>query len=330
MPLPPKPTRNLNTEIEYKRRTKNLIRKCMKELKIHPNEELDYRHFVGWLITNKTQWSRPTWRQYKASVSYTLEVEALQHHDAIAQEAWETLLPVDVEGCLAVTKRTSGSKMKRFPLKDFLKIVKVLEENPNRWSRDLIDWLNAGLLTGLRPMEWSQSQYIEGKDGADILLVKNAKATNNRAHGPTRSIILDGLSDEERGIIKTHLERATLFVNSGQYKNFYMGCASVLSRTARAIWPKRKEHLTLYSVRHQFSADAKASGLLPEELAALMGHAVDITAAKHYGKKTAGYEMIRVRPDPEEVAKVKSVLKFGYNLSLDHNLRPMPKPTLSE
>lgn len=330
MPLPPKPTRNLNTEKEYKRRTRDLIRKCRRELKIHKNDVLDHRHFVGWLITNKTQWSRPTWRQYKSSVAYSLEIESLQHHDPIAQEAWETLMPVDVEGCLPTTKRTSGSKMKRFPLKDFLKIVRVLEENPNRWSLDLINWLNAGLLTGLRPMEWSQTQYIEAEDGVDYLLVKNAKATNNRAHGPSRKIILDGLSNEEKNVIKNHLERATLFTHAGQFKSFYMGCASVLSRTARAVWPKRTEHLTLYSVRHQFSADAKASGLLPEELAALMGHAVDTTAARHYGKKTAGYEMIRVRPDPEEVAKVKTILRYGYNLSHDNKYQPMPKPTPNE
>jgi len=75
------------------------------------------------------------------------------------------------------------------------------------------------------------------------------------------------------------------------------------------LWPKRTSHATLYSMRHQFSANAKASGFTREEIAALMGHAVDTTATQHYGKKTAGYEMITVRPDPAEVARIRSVFK---------------------
>lgn len=321
MPLPARPQRSLDTQTSYRRRARDLIRKCRRELNIHHNEALDYRRFVGWLITRKPQWSRTTWRQYKAAVVYALEIEAGQHHDPVAQEALEALLPVDVEGCLATTKRTSGAKLKRFPLRDYRQIMAYLEDHPNRWSADLQRWLAASLLTGLRPREWAQAS-LERRGDEDALVVVNAKATNQRAHGPTRTILLGGLTDDERELIAEHLERATLFAKAGEFPRFYHGCAAVLSRVARKLWPKRVEHVTLYSTRHQFSADAKASGLLPEELAALMGHAVDTTAGKHYGKKTAGLDMIRVRPDPREVARVRQAFKQAWR---GPGQKPMPK-----
>ncbi len=321
MPLPARPQRSVDTQASYQRRARDLVRKCRKELKIHHNEILDYRRFVGWLITRKTQWSRPTWRQYKAAVVYALEIEAEQHHDPVAQEALETLLPVDVEGCAPTTKRTSGSKLKRFPLKDYRQIMAYLDEHPNPWAEDLQRWLAASLLTGLRPREWGQASMTRRGD-EDALVVVNAKATNQRAHGPTRTILLGGLTDDERDLIREHLKRATLFAKAGQFPRFYHGCAAVLARSVRKMWPKRTEHVTLYSARHQFTADAKASGLLPEEIAALMGHAVDTTATKHYGKKTAGLDMIRVRPDPKEVSRIRSTLKKGWRGPAQ---KPMPK-----
>lgn len=300
----PEPTRTSQTEAQYRRRTRNLIRQCREHLTLPPTEPLDYRQFVGWLVTRKSTYSRPTWRQYKASVCYVLQVEAEQRGNAIAQEAYEILLPIDVEGCVRKTKKTSGSKLKRFPVKDFHQVLKQLERSTSPWAEDLRRWMVAGIITGLRPMEWSTA-VLEERAGVLHLTVVNAKATNDRAHGPTRTIFLDGLTEDERKIIREHVERANLWQQADQFASFYQGCAGALARTCRALWSKRQQFPTLYSLRHQFSADAKASGLTREELAALMGHAVDTTAGRHYGKKTAGHSLIRVRPDPKEVAKVR-------------------------
>lgn len=323
--LPGKPTRTEQTERRYKQRTKDLVRRCRKEMSVHAHEALDYRRFVGWMVTHKTQWSRPTWRQYKASVVYVLEQEVSMRHDAIAQEALEALLPIDVEGCPSKTEKTSGSKLKKFPLKEYRALLNHLDLHPSPWSADLVRWLGSSLLVGLRPQEWGQTQYAT-LDGEDILLVTNAKATNDRAHGPTRTILLGGLTDDERSMIQKHVTRSTAFSKANDFKRYYHGCAATLARVARFLWPQRKEYVTLYSARHQFSADAKASGFLPEELAALMGHAVDITAAKHYGKKTAGFEMVRVRPHPDEVKRIRSALKAALR-SPDPKVKMMPVPS---
>lgn len=307
MPLSAKPTRMDRTEQRYRRRTRNLVGQCRKKLSIPNNEELDYRRFVGWLITQKPNWSRDTWRQYKASVMFFLEQESANDND-IALEAMETLADIDVTGCVKKTTKTSGSKQKKVPLKDYRALIKNIQDHGSPWALDVERWIGASLLTGLRPVEWSTAR-IDVINKVPTLIVNNAKATNGRAHGPTRSILLDGLTDDERTMIATHIQRANQWEQAGQYERFYHGCAATLSRASRRLWPKRTSHATLYSMRHQFSANAKASGFTREEIAALMGHAVDTTATQHYGKKTAGYDMICVRPDPAEVARIRSVFK---------------------
>lgn len=318
MPLAAKPTRIARTEQRYRQRTRDLVVQCRKRLNIPNNEDLDYRRFVGWLITQKTNWSRDTWRQYKASVMFFLEQEA--EVNDIALEAFEALSPIDVTGCVKKTTKTSGSKQKKVPLKDYRAIIKNIQDFGSYWTEDVERWIGSSLLTGLRPVEWATAR-LDSLNNVPVLVVNNAKATNGRAHGPTRSILLDGLTDDERQMIQEHVQRANQWEQAGQYDRFYHGCAATLSRATRRLWPKRTSHATLYSMRHQFSANAKASGFTREEIAALMGHAVDTTATQHYGKKTAGYDMIRVRPDPSEVAKIRSVFKGRM-------APPNPKQTL--
>lgn len=324
MALPPRPTRTHQTQESYQRRSRDLVRRCREELNVHPHESLDYRRFVGWLITRKPEWSRPTWRQYKAAAVYTLEQQS-EAGDDIAQEALETLLPVDVDGCRTSTRKTSALKLKRLLLRDYRSLDRYLSENAGPWNKDLQRWLAGGMLTGLRPLEWGQTQYTQ-RMGEDALVVQNAKHSNNRAHGPSRTILLGGLSDEERALIKKHVERATEWKQAEQYARFYHGCAATLARVSRRLWPKRDRHPTLYSARHQFSADAKASGLTPAELAALMGHAVDTTAGRHYGRRTAGMEMLRVRPDPDEVAKIRLVMQRNLEQSPEPGIRSKMRP----
>lgn len=299
MPLSGQPTRIGKTEDAYIKRAEALIVRCRRRLKTPAHLELDARQLVGWLIVSKPQWSRATWRQYKAAMVFWLK------RNAGSAEAIDTLEAEDVRGCTARTRRTSGRKLKRFPHQMLQRIDRHLQANPSTWSEDVRDWLSAALLTGLRPVEWSQCRYST-VGGEDVLVVDNAKNTNQRAHGDTRHILLGGLSPDERLVLQRHCARAREWSQVGQFETFYHGCAACLARAGRVLWPRRDAHACLYSMRHQFSANAKASGLTREEIAALMGHAVDKTATQHYGRKTAGQDMVRVRPDPADVARVRS------------------------
>jgi len=311
MPLNPHPTRNADTIQAYPKRVRTLIQRCRRALGVGPHDKLGHKQYVGWLINDRLNKSRPTWRMYKAASVYFLEQEIARDGDPEAEEALELLQSITSEGCVKTTMRTSGAKLKKFPLRDYRRLLDHLDDHPSPWSEDLGRWLSAGMLLGLRPVEWGQAEMILIQ-GEAALKVRNAKQTNNRAHGEFRTLLMGGLTDEERALVDRHVAQARAFAHAGEFAKFYQGCAATLARVVRQIWPRRPKKLTLYSLRHQFAADAKASGLTTEEIAALMGHAVDTTATQHYGRKSAGLEMVRVRPDPIEVARVRQVFKQRF------------------
>ena len=237
---------------------------------------------------------------YKNSVLYYLE----QNNTEEAIEAIEYLREINSKGCILKSEKTSSNKLKKIPMEDWEKINKYLENNYGKWHKELQLWLKSAYLTGLRPIEWQDAKLIT-YNNEQALLVKNAKHTNGRAHGEERTIILKGLKETEWKIIKQHLHNVYNFKAMDDYEFFYRGCSHTLYRICRDLWPKRRKHVTLYSTRHQFSANAKASGMTKPQLAALMGHAVEDTATLHYGRKSAGREEIAVEPIEVEVGKIR-------------------------
>ena len=223
-------------------------------------------------------------------------------------EAIESLKIIDGEGDSAKTGKTSSQKLKKFPLADFDTLDTFLASKKHDVHDALRDWLSAGLWTGLRPSEWKDAQLID-INGMTALIVQNAKHSNGRAHGPTRTVLLHRISDSEKLIITRHLARVQRWEAAGVYSRMSHACGNKMYLAVRKIWPNRTKHFTLYSTRHQFVADAKASNLTLAEIAALMGHAVDDTASAHYGKRAAGQNILKVQALAEEVAKIKQTFQ---------------------
>lgn len=294
------PTKTNETIAVYIKRAKNLAKRAVQELGLTAGERLDPRQFVAWLDTLRPSLSRSSWRQYKSSVVCFLE----RIEDEEAVQALDFLRELDTQGCVAKTNKTSGSKLKKFSFRDFQRLTDHLRNKPGKWHRPLLDWLVCGCLTGLRPQEWVGAGLSE-IDGEKALVVKNAKGTNGRSHGPTRTLLLAALSIDEVQTLRNHLERAEMWAGMEQFDDFYSGCSLTLYYLSRKLWPRRQKHVTLYSCRHQFTANAKASGFSTAEIAAMMGHRVDTTATKHYGKKVAGNELLRVRALDADVQKVE-------------------------
>lgn len=83
--------------------------------------------------------------------------------------------------------------------------------------------------------------------------------------------------------------------------------ATLLHHTCLRLWGESGPHYALYSCRHQFILDAK-SIFSREEVAALAGHATDVTAQDGYAKrrkaKSSGICELPT-PDPADVARVR-------------------------
>lgn len=228
-----------------------------------------------WLDNFKATLSKNSWRQYKASLVHYMRVN---DHEVVAT----ALRQLSSTGCMKNTNKTSNQKAKGIKIQDLLLLDRQIIANSGKYARVTIAWLKAGVLTGLRPSEWQNAVV---KD--DVLVVKNGKHSNERACGEFRELDISGLSEPNKAIIIGLIKILTK-----DFDEVYNTCRCLLYRNCRLLWPQRKKHITLYSARHQFAANAKATNA-KTEVAALMGHASQETAGTHYGRDQQGEQLVK-------------------------------------
>jgi len=318
-------TREKKTETDYLKHSKKRIKLALKEAKknnhkVSKNVEVHKilkEDFMGLSLLNTCVWAklhwnekyRPaTWRLWKNSLKFLAKIYLKK--EKINKNEYKKIITIldNIKGGDkdSLPVRTSAKKMKFISIKDLKKIDNKLKDSKNKWANPTRLWIRAGILTGLRPVEWRTINIREDKGRID-LIVKNAKHTNNRAHGEQRTINLNHLKTNEINLIKQHIKVAQQMSNEEKiWEKYYQGCSNLLRYTSKKIWPKRKKHHSLYSARHQFSANLKASGCLPVELAALMGHASDLTALTTYGRKVNGTRGRKPEVDKNEIKNVRN------------------------
>ncbi len=262
--------------------------------------------------------TRATWRQYKAALQYVLEGERQSATDGVVLEelgiAIATLQNESQSGCLNGSRRSSGNKQKTFPDADFEAIESFLMQSitsrrPKKHAMVLLTWLRAGRIVGVRPSEWRSAGLIE-VDGRPAIRFGNAKTTNGRGNGVSRTLMLDGATAE---VIEHLNDMLYMLVEQDKQEDYDFDrdlkiLSTFMWRVTRVCLGKRKRYPTLYSLRHQFAADAKLSHS-PAEVGALMGHGSDATSTTHYGRRSAGQRSLKVVPMPSQVDSVRRSLK---------------------
>lgn len=298
----------------YLNRGNQLWRKAIKELHINAYEMTPVK-YICWLEGKLPELMPSSRRQYIASTRCMLD--AMLHQatdDDVKYELMTTLeyalaMKSEKYNPAVPTKKpwrgnTSSQKSKKFSDEEFELFLSEVKKLKWKWSMYAAVWIAANRLVGLRPSEWRNVVLKEGN--SIILEVGNGKHTNGRANGEFRHIDITDLSKNELVIIKRQLKLASKFATTvADWNAYYGGVRQAIYRIARRIQGDQRKYLSFYSTRHQFSADAKASGMSKAEVAALMGHASDKTATSHYGKKKHGGSGFRVKPDANEVATVR-------------------------
>ncbi len=230
--------------------------------------------------------SKATWRQYRSAlihfgtVSYKNGVIKLHTLNEMK------LLLNETKPSKTKYNRTSTIKKKYLNEKDLESLTKYLKLSKSIYADLLINWLSCNILVGLRPSEWRYTALVDKP--VISLEVRNAKNTNGRSHGNKRIISLKHLSNSEIHTLVAFTETMKTLGNLGEYEKSYNGCRRLLQRANKSLWPKRKQNISLYSTRHQFSANLKINGSSLSEIAYLMGHGSTDTATHHYGKKRNG------------------------------------------
>lgn len=301
-------------EAQYQRRYRQLKNWAAERL----GAGLSPRTFVDLVLAEKLPGWRPsTWRFNRAALRFGLQGE---FGTGASLNAGLEKLSVHASQSKTQPKRTSSSKAKRLSDKDreLVCAMAFLSSSPN--ATKLRDYLRAGTLAGLRPAEWPSASLERMKVGVHgwRLTVRNAKYTEdgNRAHGPTRTLLWKDLSNVEVATLSAWIGHAR---NPG-YEKLLDTLSNLMRRTSARLFSRRKRKPTLYSVRHEFSARAKAHYLAPGRdigaglaaIAALMGHAVDDTATQHYGragKSDRGVKYNIPDADPAEVELVRKAIR---------------------
>ncbi|MCY9865135.1 hypothetical protein OTK49_21685 [Vibrio coralliirubri] len=269
---------------------------------------------------------KSTWRYYRSSLIYYAEVMHENNSLSAADLSHIVRELRTTDASSFKYNRTSSQKKKYLNDHELEQITLALQDSRSKYAKTLRGWLHVNCIVGLRPCEWRGTEIVKYK-GRVSLMVKNAKQTNGRSHGKTRAIPLDHLPE---GIIKLivgfsrHMNKIS---DEGRYDEVYQGCRRLLQDLNNRLWKRRKKNITLYSSRHQFSADMKKSGASLTDLAYLMGHYSTDTVTSHYGKRRYGKSIVRPQVDQELTTGIQRKFK-PFKLGSKPN-SPSPKnPTL--
>lgn len=278
-------TKTKQTEINYLKRVNGI-----KEQLLVDNETISPIDMVDWLVKKKKSIRKSTFRQYKSALIYYFEKHN-KYKDY--QNALSYLETIEQAGCIddksnivsfEKNKNTSAAKIKKVDINDLEKIKEFLTTSRSLWQKRAFLLFELSIHLGLRPIEWNQAT-IEKVEELTFIRIKNAKNTNGRSNGDSRIIEINPLILND---VSNLIDDIALFKEKDSFEHYYDNARVAFNKMMHKIFPKRKQHYSLYSARHQFSANQKNIHT-KREVADLMGHKSEETATLHYGRKKSGW-----------------------------------------
>jgi hypothetical protein len=177
----------------------------------------------------------------------------------------------------------------------------------NHRASQLLIWLQAGLATGLRPVEWATACWASDKHEA--LLVQTAKTKRSyalpslsTALAPKRRTRTVKVASDERFWVDTQLALIQRHLQSGKlFSAYYNNNRVYLWSLCRSVFGKSRPPFTLYLMRGQFASNRKRAGLTSEEVGVEIGCSGNV-ASTYYGNKAHGHRSV-VKPARREKSK---------------------------
>ena len=210
-------------------------------------------------------------------------------------------------------------RRKALPDSDLVVMLAALKRSKSRRAGALGMLLATLQRTGVRPCEVRQMKQYRRPGGGIMLRVVNAKhdEDGHRTHGPMRTLLWDNLPFGVVRAIEASIMYAANF-DEEKWRREREAMQRLLRTTYARVFPRRTTTITLYSGRHQFAADAKRAYADDPDgaavVAALMGHATDLTASQHYARASAGRRGAVVpNANLSEVVKVRCIKQASLN-----------------
>jgi integrase len=233
---------------------------------------------IAWFLQRHDCWAASTIRSYKRALeSWVLSGLAR----AVTVDETAQLLSLLTHGPLPRQRKKRGSrttasdKARTVSEDDAKTVFHIAAARSDIISKILSRYVKLNPHFGLRPGEWQHARVRRGR----WLVVRNAKNSNGRANGNFRIFDLSPLSAADRQQIVQLIDLMRQETARGGWDKLLDVLASRLCRICRSAKLKR---LCLYAFRGTAAARLKAGKLSPAEIAAVMGHASDATAQRHY------------------------------------------------
>lgn len=325
-------TRTKKTEKAYSTRAKQVAVAASKKA----GRRLSPTELAQSLVARRPELAASSFRQNRAAITFTLNEVAL-NQPALAPETRAAIAILkdaeSVERSHEGAPRTSAQKQKRLD-EDLDRICHgaLATTSPN--AGRLADLLTVGSLTGARLAEWPTAKFGPSSDAdyAWELVLVNGKQGNGRAHGETRVLRWEWLPEELVAQTRAWISTAREAAVNGSYETLINTLESLMGRVTKLLFPRRLRRPTLSSARHAATARWKMNYVVTARsaedkelglaiVAALLGHATDETATKHYARPREADGRFPVpTPDPAEVARVRK--RYSALSEKRDNLKP--------
>ncbi|WP_404406818.1 hypothetical protein [Pelagibacterium halotolerans] len=287
-------TREETTVALYRKRLKTLQKRAARQFGRTPT----LFDTIECFALSHEAFAPATIRQYAAALAWAIE-EALERgglDDEGAAACRERLAQRPAPRSRRAPPRTSARKRKAIGRPELHTVCTALRQRGRPGDVLLLRLLVNGITFGLRPCEFGKSDIQ-----SQLLIVWNAKATNGRALSETREFDLEGLADGQVDSLRTLIADLEVAAR-GDIPRLIDRLGARLRRICKRLGVAP---FSLYAVRHQAIANAKASGSA-EEVAAFAGHASVHTARKFYAPKGKAWAISKTaKPTPDMVARVR-------------------------
>jgi hypothetical protein len=334
-----------STHQQYLKRAESLIQRFIKSTSSE-QASVDLNEFLVWQDAQKQTLSPATRRLYRAALACYFNHHNLYDLLTDRPSFMQCSIPKTQIQSLK-GKRTAALKNKKINWQSWSLLTEYFDRSRSTYAPLTQDIINASMMLGLRPIEWSQCELLThdvasySHEPMFSVQIINAKSTQGRSFGQYRILHFGSMAEDAAceeaielakivtritGYFETfrqalsiaNLEQLEQHENQTRYRSAvdalirrmtqFLNQAFRTDPTLKTV-PKNKR-ITLYSARHQFAANQKKTGQGDVELAAMMGHGSRHTSEQHYGRKRSGVRgAAKVQADASCVEAVMSKMR---------------------
>jgi hypothetical protein len=273
-------------------------------------EDFDPRDFVDWLLGLSPMLTDSTWRGYRAYATALIQSVPSSYTDQALGQLYADLKVGSDKG-----PRAGAQRMGHGHFQQLKRSLKAVHGNAVEWLRD---WLDAGIHTGIRTMEWPLTIIERRPDrtcphGERIWLHVVSEAAAQWGATVYRTLDISNFSVETLGAVERLVERSRASGLSGCWASQQSEVSRLFRRTCETLFPRMLVHYTLYSLRHQFIENMK-SIYSREQVAALGDHLSIHNQLQQYAKRRPSWSQEEISDVPvpveDQVARVTRRLEL--------------------